>query len=90
MDDLVRDSQGKETFFYAMDQDDWCCARCDEHGQPGRSRMAAWFEGVLRRLEGMLCHDGSASVLQTRDRQAMLPDGPHLSAQVLRYQATVL
>lgn len=63
MDDLVRDSQGKETFFYAMDQDDWCCARCDEHGQPGRGRMAAWFEGVLRRLEGMLRHDGSASVL---------------------------
>ena len=27
-----RDSQGKETLFYAMDQVLWCCARRHEHG----------------------------------------------------------
>ena len=54
MDDLVRDSQGKETFFYAMDQDVWGYARCDEHGQPGRGRMAAWLNRVLRCLKGEL------------------------------------
>ena len=66
-----------------MDQIVWGYARCDEHGQPGRRRVVAWFQGVLRRLEGQLLLNDSAGLLQTRDRQAMLPDGPHLSAQVL-------
>lgn len=60
---LVQDSQGKETFFYAMDQDVWCCARSDEHGQPGRSRVVAWYVGVLRRFEVQLLLDDSAGLL---------------------------
>jgi hypothetical protein len=45
---------------------------------------------VLRRLEGLLHLDLRPGVLQTRDRQALLPDGPHVSTTLLGHQATVL
>jgi hypothetical protein len=73
-----------------MDQDDWCYARRDEHGKPGGCRVVAWSQGVLRRLEGLLHLDVRSGVLQTRDRQALLPDGPHVSTPLLGHQAALL
>ena len=45
---------------------------------------------MLRRLEGQLRLDVRSGMLQTRDRQALLPDGPHVSTCLLDVDTTML
>lgn len=45
------------------------------------------LRGRESELQYLVCRSG---VLQTRDRQALLPDGPHVSTTLLGHQAAML
>ena len=61
---MFRDSQGKETLFYEMDQVVWCRARRYEHGRLGSSGFLLQYSKRLRcREELRLCIDLPTRVL---------------------------
>lgn len=81
-------SQGKETLLYVLDQDFDRRGRNSRVGWGGASRPVRL---LLWNSEIKLLHiDLSALVLQTNDRSAVLPDGPHVSTCLLNVGESML